>query len=217
MVSRGLGRITVAAAIVAGGVRAGGAGFGRHVERALRLMERAIENSQDSCPVGLRIAISMVTPPLLGGGRLSRSSSFGRAAIASGSRRPSRSCRRARRSRPVSPTFTRGFATKTWLRTGCGSGPISRGNPAPRFNATFSLGGQTVPEPTSLTLLALGAAGVFAAARARRRGRAILRRMAPGQDATVPFRPRARVVTAAFLRSPLVGDITCFFRHGPRS
>jgi hypothetical protein len=137
-------------------------------------VKTAIENFQDSCPAGLRIAISMVTPLLLGGGHLSRSSSFGRAALSSGSRRPSRSCRRTRRSRPVPPTFKRGFATKPWLRTGCGSGPISRARPAQRFNATFSLAGQTVPEPASLTTLALGAAGVFAAARARRRGRAIL-------------------------------------------
>ena len=53
-----------------------------------------------------------------------------------------------------------------WLRVGT---DIVGGTPAPTFNAAFSLAGQTVPEPTSLTLLALGAAAVFAAARARRR------------------------------------------------
>jgi hypothetical protein len=49
------------------------------------------------------------------------------------------------------------------------------GSPAPTFNATFSLAGQTVPDPTSLTMVALGAAAVFTAARARRQGRATLR------------------------------------------
>jgi hypothetical protein len=55
-----------------------------------------------------------------------------------------------------------------WLRVGT---DIVGGNPAPTFNATFSLSGQAVPEPTSLTLLALGAAAVFAAARPKVRPR----------------------------------------------
>jgi hypothetical protein len=55
-----------------------------------------------------------------------------------------------------------------WLRVGA---DIVGGNPAPTFNATFSLAGQTFPEPTSLTMLTLGAVAVFAAARARRRSR----------------------------------------------
>jgi hypothetical protein len=53
-----------------------------------------------------------------------------------------------------------------WLRVGT---DIVGGSPAPTFNATFSLSGQTVPEPASVTLLALGAAAVFAAASPRRR------------------------------------------------
>jgi hypothetical protein len=58
-----------------------------------------------------------------------------------------------------------------WLRVGT---DIVGGSPAPTFNATFSLSGQTiVPEPTSLTILALGAAGVFAALRIRGRGRVL--------------------------------------------
>ncbi len=55
-----------------------------------------------------------------------------------------------------------------WLRIGT---DIVGGNPAPTFNAAFSLSGQTVPEPASLTMLALGSAGVFALARVRRRNR----------------------------------------------
>ena len=55
-----------------------------------------------------------------------------------------------------------------WLRVGT---DIVGGNPAPTFNAAFSLSGQTVPEPASLTMLALGSAGVFALARVRRRNR----------------------------------------------
>jgi hypothetical protein len=61
-----------------------------------------------------------------------------------------------------------------WLRVGT---DIVGGSPAPTFNATFSLSGQTVPEPTGLTLLALGAAAVFVAARPRRH-RPTLPRMA---------------------------------------
>src|SRR5262249_19860075 len=38
------------------------------------------------------------------------------------------------------------------------------GSPAPTCNATSSLTGQTVPDPTSLTMLTPGAAAVFAAA-----------------------------------------------------
>ncbi len=52
-----------------------------------------------------------------------------------------------------------------WLRVGT---DIVGGTPAPQFNAAFSLSGQTVPEPASLSLLALGAGTVFAL-RARRR------------------------------------------------
>jgi hypothetical protein len=37
---------------------------------------------------------------------------------------------------------------------------IVGGNPAPTFNATFSLSGQVLPEPASLTLLSLGLAGL---------------------------------------------------------
>jgi hypothetical protein len=51
-----------------------------------------------------------------------------------------------------------------WLRVGT---DIVAGTPAPTFNASFSLSGQTVPEPSSLTMLALGAVGVFAGARTR--------------------------------------------------
>jgi hypothetical protein len=58
-----------------------------------------------------------------------------------------------------------------WLRVGT---DIVGGNPAPTFNAAFSLSGEAVPEPTSLTMLALGAAAVFAAARLRRRRRPAL-------------------------------------------
>jgi hypothetical protein len=57
-----------------------------------------------------------------------------------------------------------------WLRVGT---DIVGGNPAPTFNATFSLTGQTVPEPAGLTLLAMGAAGALAAARIGRRRRAV--------------------------------------------
>jgi hypothetical protein len=52
-----------------------------------------------------------------------------------------------------------------WLRVGT---DIVGGTPAPTFNATFSLAGQTVPEPASLTMLTLGVAGVLAIARSRR-------------------------------------------------
>jgi hypothetical protein len=53
-----------------------------------------------------------------------------------------------------------------WLRVGT---DIVGGTPAPTFNATFSLSGQVVPEPGSLTMLALGSAIVVATARTRRR------------------------------------------------
>jgi hypothetical protein len=52
-----------------------------------------------------------------------------------------------------------------WLRVGT---DIVGGNPAPTFNATFSLTG-TVPEPASLSLLVLGSVGMFAMVRKRRR------------------------------------------------
>ncbi len=53
-----------------------------------------------------------------------------------------------------------------WLRVGT---DIVGGSPAPTFNATFSLTGQTVPEPAGLMMLALGAAAVLVAVRPRRR------------------------------------------------
>jgi hypothetical protein len=49
-----------------------------------------------------------------------------------------------------------------WLRVGT---DIVGGNPAPTFNAAFSLTGQTVPEPSALTLAVLG---VFASLAYRR-------------------------------------------------
>ena len=55
-----------------------------------------------------------------------------------------------------------------WLRVGT---DIVGGTTPPTFNATFSLSGQTVPEPAGLTMLALGAAAVFAAARPKVRPR----------------------------------------------
>jgi hypothetical protein len=58
-----------------------------------------------------------------------------------------------------------------WLRVGT---DIVGGTTPPTFNAAFTLSGETVPEPTSLTILALGAAGVFAALLTRR-GRILLR------------------------------------------
>jgi hypothetical protein len=63
-----------------------------------------------------------------------------------------------------------------WLRVGT---DIVGGTTPPTFNATFSLAGQTIPEPPSLTILALGVAGVFAALRIQRRGRAVPHRSAP--------------------------------------
>jgi PEP-CTERM motif len=57
-----------------------------------------------------------------------------------------------------------------WLRVGT---DIVGGTPAPTFNAAFTLSGQVVPEPASLTLMALGATAVFAAARARHRRRSV--------------------------------------------
>lgn len=44
-----------------------------------------------------------------------------------------------------------------WLRVGT---DIIGGTPPPTFNAAFSLGGSTVPEPGTLALLLLGVAGV---------------------------------------------------------
>ena len=44
-----------------------------------------------------------------------------------------------------------------WLRVGT---DIVGGNPAPQFNATFSLDGETVPEPGSMTLLGMGVLGL---------------------------------------------------------
>ena len=55
-----------------------------------------------------------------------------------------------------------------WLRVGT---DIVGGNPAPTFNASFTLSGQTVPEPSSLTLLVLGAAAMAGVVRVRRQRR----------------------------------------------
>jgi hypothetical protein len=45
-----------------------------------------------------------------------------------------------------------------WLRVGT---DIVGGSPAPTFNGTFTLSGQTVPEPTSILLLSLGGLGLL--------------------------------------------------------
>ena len=45
-----------------------------------------------------------------------------------------------------------------WLRVGM---DIVGGSPAPAFNATFSLSGDTIPEPASLLLVATGLAGLL--------------------------------------------------------
>ena len=48
-----------------------------------------------------------------------------------------------------------------WLRIGTDIvGPPPTGGSAPTFNAAFSLNGETVPEPTSLSLLVFGLAGL---------------------------------------------------------
>jgi len=47
-----------------------------------------------------------------------------------------------------------------WLRVGT---DIVGGSPAPTFNAAFTLSGQTVPEPSSVFLLSLGALGLLGA------------------------------------------------------
>jgi hypothetical protein len=44
-----------------------------------------------------------------------------------------------------------------WLRVGT---DIVGGDPAPTFNAAFSLNGSTIPEPGTLVLLLLGLAGI---------------------------------------------------------
>jgi hypothetical protein len=56
-----------------------------------------------------------------------------------------------------------------WLRIGT---DIVGGNPAPQFNASFSLTGTAVPEPSSLGLAAVGATAFAGVAAYRRRRRA---------------------------------------------
>jgi hypothetical protein len=53
-----------------------------------------------------------------------------------------------------------------WLRVGT---DIVGGNPAPTFNAAFSLAGTTVPEPNSVILMGLGGLGLLGAFGLRRR------------------------------------------------
>jgi hypothetical protein len=53
-----------------------------------------------------------------------------------------------------------------WLRVGT---DIVGGNPAPTFNAAFSLSGQAVPEPSSVLLLSLGVVGLLATVEFQRR------------------------------------------------
>jgi PEP-CTERM motif-containing protein len=81
---------------------------------------------------------------------------------------------------PPGTSFPTGFAdlqewirnenlAPDWLRVGT---DIVGGSPAPTFNASFSISGNTVPEPTSVIMLALGGVAVLAAiGRARRRHR----------------------------------------------
>ncbi len=52
-----------------------------------------------------------------------------------------------------------------WLRVGM---DIVGGDPPPAFNAAFTLGGQTVPEPGSVIMLSLGSLGVLALVGLRR-------------------------------------------------
>jgi hypothetical protein len=53
-----------------------------------------------------------------------------------------------------------------WLRVGT---DIVGGNPAPQFNAAFTLSGQVVPEPTSVLLLSLGGLSLFGVVAFRKR------------------------------------------------
>ena len=54
-----------------------------------------------------------------------------------------------------------------WLRVGTDIVGVIDGAAAPQFNATFSLDGETVPEPGSLTLMGLGAVGLAVMLRRR--------------------------------------------------
>jgi PEP-CTERM motif len=55
-----------------------------------------------------------------------------------------------------------------WLRVGT---DIVGGNPASTFNATFTLSGLTIPEPSSMVLLSLGGLTLLGAACVRGRSR----------------------------------------------
>jgi hypothetical protein len=60
-----------------------------------------------------------------------------------------------------------------WLRVGT---DIVGGNPAPQFNAAFTLSGQAVPEPSSVFLLSVGALGLLGAVNVRTNRRWVMGR-----------------------------------------